>query len=91
VPGRPVACQAIKLSLSALREPRRHRKLPVQDLAILEPECDLPLAILGRIAAVDDVSADTDSKVPPDGARLGLQRVGRADELACRCYDAVTF
>ena len=51
----------------------------------------LTLAVLGGVGAVHHVAADLNGKVPTDGAGLGGQGVGGADDLAGRGDNTVAL
>jgi len=55
---------------------------PVDQLLGLEPEGDLLLRRLCRVRPVDDVSSQIDAKVPANGSRERLLRVGFAHHHA---------
>jgi hypothetical protein len=55
------------------------------------PPTGLALAVLDAVAAVHHVAADLDGKVAADGAGLGGQGVGGADDLARRGDHAVAL
>jgi hypothetical protein len=46
------------------------------------PEGDLVLGALGTIRAVDDVAANVNAEVTPDGASLSISGVGGTNDLA---------
>lgn len=49
---------------------------------VVVPEGDLVLGALGAVGAVDDVAANVNAKVAPDGASLGISGVGGTNDLA---------
>ena len=56
--------------------------LPVQDLALFEPELDFLFGVFDRITSVADVASDLDAKVSSDGSGVGFQWVGGSQHLA---------
>jgi hypothetical protein len=66
--------------LSLLVDPVELSRLPVDSLAILEPEGNLLLGVLDRVGAVADVAADVDGVVTTDGARGGGKGVGGTED-----------
>lgn len=71
---------AAQVHLGLLVDPASLGALPVNDLAILEPESDLLLGVLDAVGAVANVAADIDGEVTTDGARGGGKGVGGAKE-----------
>ena len=55
---------------------------PLLELGVREPQGDLAVGALDRVAAVDDVAGDRDAIVTADGARGAGERVGLADHQA---------
>ena len=49
---------------------------PVDELFRFEPESDLLLGALNTVRSMTDVPANVNAEVTPDGAGLGVQRVG---------------
>lgn len=65
--------------------------LPALDLAVLEPESNLLLAVLNGVGAVADVAANVEGVVATDGAGRGGEGVGGTENGAAGLDGVATF
>lgn len=72
---------AFSIEQSLLVDPVLGVRLPVKDLALLEPESNLLLGILHRVRSVADIPSDLNAEIAADGARLRSEGVGGAEHL----------
>ena len=67
-----------------LVDPVELRRLPADELTLLEPEGNLLLGVLDAVGAVADVAADVDGVVATDGAGGRGEGVGGAEDGCSR-------
>ena len=65
--------------------------LPALDLAVLEPESNLLLAVLNGVGAVADVAANVEGVVATDGAGGGGEGVGGTEDGAAGLDDVTAL
>mmetsp|Transcript_9355 Transcript_9355/g.32971 ORF Transcript_9355/g.32971 Transcript_9355/m.32971 type:complete len:234 (+) Transcript_9355:780-1481(+) len=83
--------ERIAFFLTLLDDPWRHRWFPFAELLCIEPEANLPLAVLRRVASMHDVPADLDCVVSADGAWFSFQWIRDTDDFPGRLDDAISF
>jgi len=77
--------------LRLLVDPVELSRLPALDLALLEPQGNLLLAVLDRVGAVAHVAADVERVVATDGTGRRGERVGGAEDGAAGLDGVAAF
>lgn len=88
---RVLKIERIEIFFTLLDDPWCHRGFPFAELLGIEPEANLSLSVLRRVAPMHDVPADLDGKVSTDGAWFRFQWIRDTDDFPGRLDDAISF